>query len=86
MSAMVQPRTYVISTPPSREALGKYLACSLAIRDTALGDLKSQDFYSKVRRGGPGFTEPMKMPATPDHPLATVMPPVSEEGPLVGKR
>src|SRR5438874_13003660 len=73
-----RPRTYVISTPPSREALSNYLACSLEIRDLALGQPASPDFYAKVRKGGVGFTEPMNMPITPDHPYATVLPPVSE--------
>lgn len=81
-----QPRTYVVSTPPSREALGKYLACSLEIRDIALGQPASPDFYARVRQGGPGFTEPMTVPASSNHPFASVIPPVSEEGPLVGKR
>jgi hypothetical protein len=81
-----QPRTYLVSTPPSREALGRYLACSLAIRDLALGDPASPEFYAKVRKGGAGFSEPLKVPASPDHPIATVIPPVSEEGPLVGNR
>jgi hypothetical protein len=81
-----QPRTYQIATPPSRDALGKYLACSLEIQDVALGQPRSPDAYAKIRDGGPGITEPKKMPITPDHPYASVLPPVSEEGPLVGKR
>ena len=75
-----EPRTYVISTAPSPDALSKYLACSVEIRDIALGKLASPDFYAKVRHGGPGFTEPMRTSQ-----LGTI-PPLSEEGPLVGKR
>ncbi len=81
-----QPRTYAISTPPSREALSGYLACSMEIRDVALGDPASPDFYAKVRKGGPGFTEPLEVPVSANHPIATIIPPVSEEGPLVGTR
>jgi hypothetical protein len=81
-----QSRTYAIATPPPREALGKYLACSIEIRDVALGSPGSPDLYAKIRRGGPGFTEPRNRPVTPDHPYASTIPPLAEEGPLVGKR
>jgi hypothetical protein len=81
-----EPRTYVITQRPSRDALGKYLACSAEIVDIALGETPSQEQLERIRQGGPGITEDMKMPVTPDHPYASVIPALALQPPLVGKR
>jgi hypothetical protein len=76
-----KPRTYVVSETPTREALSKYLACSTEISDVALGNGASPDLYARIRQGGPGITEP-----TPGSSGHSVIPPLSRQTPLVGKR
>jgi hypothetical protein len=85
-NANAQPRTYIIDKPIPAESLSKYLACRTEIEDIALGTPRNPDQYAKISRGGPGITEPMKMEKTPDHPISSIIPPLSEEPPIVGKR
>lgn len=75
-----QPRTYVIAKAPSRGPLAQYLACSDEISNIALGQPANPDLYARIRHGGPGFTEPLHT----DH--GTVIPPLADQSPLVGKR
>jgi hypothetical protein len=79
-TAGAQPRTYVITKAPSSAPLGHFLACSAEITDIALGKSPDPDLYERMRRGGPGITEPMPTSR------GTVIPPVSLQSPLVGKR
>jgi hypothetical protein len=86
VSAGAAPRDYVISTPPSRDAIGNYLACSLEIRDIASGAPKSPELYASARKGGPGITEALEVVPAPGSSMPSMIQPLVEQGPFVGKR
>jgi hypothetical protein len=75
-----QARTYVVAKAPSPSSLSRYLACSSEIADIALQKPADNGRYERIRRGGPGVTEPLPTSR------GTVIPPLADQSPLVGER